>query len=67
MQTNRPNILIIQADQLAAKYLGAYGYPIATTSLLTPMSKSIKSIILSITRSGRRFRSWYTISGTTKR
>ena len=66
MQTNRPNILIIQADQLAAKYLGAYGYPIATTSLLTPMSKSIKSTILSIIISKRLCQSWWKINGTTK-
>jgi choline-sulfatase len=31
MKTNRPNILVIQADQLAAKYLGAYGFAIAST------------------------------------
>ncbi len=31
MTTDQPNILVIQADQLAAKYLGAYGYPIAST------------------------------------
>jgi choline-sulfatase len=28
---SRPNILVIQADQLAAKYLGAYQNPIAST------------------------------------
>jgi choline-sulfatase len=28
---NRPNILVIQADQLAAKYLGVYRNPIAST------------------------------------
>ena len=28
---SRPNILVIQADQLAAKYLGAYRNPIAST------------------------------------
>ena len=28
---DQPNILVIQADQLAAKYLGAYGFPIAST------------------------------------
>lgn len=26
---SRPNILVIQADQLAARYLGAYRNPIA--------------------------------------
>ena len=31
MRNERPNILIIQADQLAANYLGAYGNPIADT------------------------------------
>ena len=28
---SRPNILVIQADQLAARYLGAYRNPIAST------------------------------------
>jgi len=28
---SRPNILVIQAGQLAAKYLGAYRNPIAST------------------------------------
>jgi hypothetical protein len=28
---SRPNILVIQADQLAARYLGAYQNPIAST------------------------------------
>ena len=31
MKNSRPNILVIQADQLAAKYLGAYGDTIAST------------------------------------
>ena len=31
MSKNRPNILVIQADQLAAKYIGAYHNPIAST------------------------------------
>lgn len=31
MQDTKPNILIIQADQLAAKYLGAYGNSLAST------------------------------------
>jgi len=31
MKQDRPNILVIQADQLAARYLGAYGFAIAST------------------------------------
>ncbi len=31
MTSDRPNILVIQADQLAARYLGIYGNPIAST------------------------------------
>ena len=31
MMNSRPNILVIQADQLAARYLGAYRNPIAST------------------------------------
>ena len=40
MQTNRPNILVIQADQLAAKYLGAYGYSLASTPHIDSLAKS---------------------------
>jgi len=31
MKTNRPNILVIQAAQLTEKYLGAYGFELAST------------------------------------
>ena len=31
MSSDRPNILVIQADQLAARYLGAYGFTMAST------------------------------------
>ena len=31
MTKDRPNILVIQADQLTARFLGAYGNPIAST------------------------------------
>ncbi|MCP4469344.1 MAG: sulfatase-like hydrolase/transferase [Gammaproteobacteria bacterium] len=31
MKSSQPNVLVIQADQLAAKYLGAYGNAIAGT------------------------------------
>jgi choline-sulfatase len=40
MTGNRPNILVIQADQLAAKYLGAYGYPIASTPHIDSLAAS---------------------------
>jgi hypothetical protein len=39
MKNSRPNILIIQADQLAAKYLGAYGFPIASTPHIDSLAK----------------------------
>ena len=40
MTSARPNILVIQADQLAAKYLGAYGYPIASTPHIDSLAAS---------------------------
>jgi arylsulfatase A-like enzyme len=32
MKQDRPNILVIQADQLAARYLGAHGNSVELTS-----------------------------------
>ena len=40
MSNNRPNILVIQADQLAAKYLGAYGYSNASTPHIDSLAAS---------------------------
>jgi choline-sulfatase len=40
MNDSRPNILVIQADQLAAKYLGAYGYEIASTPHIDSLAAS---------------------------
>jgi len=40
MKTNRPNILVIQADQLAAKYLGAYGFAIASKPHIDSLAAS---------------------------
>ena len=40
MKYSRPNILVIQADQLAAKYLGAYGDAIASTPHIDSLAAS---------------------------
>jgi choline-sulfatase len=40
MKQDRPNILVIQADQLAARYLGAYGLPIASTPNIDSLAAS---------------------------
>jgi len=40
MKSSRPNILVIQADQLAAKYLGAYGDAIASTPHIDSLAAS---------------------------
>ena len=36
--TRKPNILFIMADQLAAKYLGAYGHPLVKTPNLSRLA-----------------------------
>ena len=40
MKNNRPNILVIQADQLAVKMLGAYGNPIARTPHIDSLAET---------------------------
>jgi hypothetical protein len=40
MKPDRPNILLIQADQLAARYLGAYGFAIASTPHIDSLAAS---------------------------
>ena len=40
MKNSRPNIFVIQADQLAAKYLGAYGFSIASTPHIDSLAAS---------------------------
>jgi len=40
MNNSRPNILVIQADQLAANYIGAYQNPIASTPHIDSLASS---------------------------
>ena len=38
-KTQKPNILLIMADQLAARYLGVYGHPLVKTPNLSRLAK----------------------------
>lgn len=38
-KTQKPNILLIMADQLAARYLGTYGHPLVKTPNLSRLAK----------------------------
>ena len=41
MKADRPNILVIQADQLAASAIGAYRNPIASTPHIDSLARDI--------------------------